>query len=270
MDKKYIVYEIKNNENGKRYIGRTGDYKNRQRVHLNLLNKNKHHSYLLQEDWNKYQPIDFVFAIIAECLTEQDSADLEEYLINQEYEKLYNISKNSRSGDLISYHPKKEEIVERMRESVIARYSTMNEQEKRDKHGQIGERNGMFGRTHSKDSRNKISSKLKGKNSGENNHMFGKKLSKERREKLSILAKQRTGCDNPFYGKNHSDAFKQRMSELKKGSKPTNSRPVLIDGAEYESVADAARTLEVCNATIIHRIKSPNNKYKNYFYKELI
>lgn len=50
--------------------------------------------------------------------------------------------------------------------------------------------------------------------------------------------------------------------------KGNQQKPVLIDNIEYESVSYAARQLNVCAATIIHRIKSKNKKYNEYFYKE--
>lgn len=48
------IYKIENKINGKVYIGESLDIDNRIKTHIRDLNNNKHHSYKLQEDWNKY------------------------------------------------------------------------------------------------------------------------------------------------------------------------------------------------------------------------
>lgn len=47
---------------------------------------------------------------------------------------------------------------------------------------------------------------------GSNNHMFGKTLSEERRKQSS-----HPGEMNPFYGKNHTDATRKKISDQNKG-----------------------------------------------------
>ena len=56
------------------------------------------------------------------------------------------------------------------------------------------------------------------------------------------------------------------IREKSKGRRPPNVREVIIDGETYISATDAAKQLNVCVATILHRIKSPNPKYTKYFY----
>ena len=58
------IYKIENKINGKVYIGESLDINRRWQVHLDDLNNNKHHSYKLQDDWNKYSENDFEFTII--------------------------------------------------------------------------------------------------------------------------------------------------------------------------------------------------------------
>ena len=53
--------------------------------------------------------------------------------------------------------------------------------------------------------------------SGENGPFYGKEHSEKVKEKLSRLASKRTGKDNPFYGCEHSDETKKELSEFRKG-----------------------------------------------------
>lgn len=64
--------------------------------------------------------------------------------------------------------------------------------------------------------------------SGPNNSFYGKKHSDETKEKIANAARSRipwnkgksvgAGVDNPFYGKKHSDESKKDMSNAKKGA----------------------------------------------------
>jgi len=61
------IYQIRNLNNGKRYIGSTlRNFKGRWKVHKSLLNNNKHSNKHLQLSWNKYGEKSFVFEILFE------------------------------------------------------------------------------------------------------------------------------------------------------------------------------------------------------------
>jgi group I intron endonuclease len=64
MDKLKCIYSIISVSNGKRYIGSTTDYTRQKRVHLCNLKNGKHHSYKLQNNYNKYGPDNLVFEVI--------------------------------------------------------------------------------------------------------------------------------------------------------------------------------------------------------------
>ena len=121
----------------------------------------------------------------------------------------------------------------------------------------------MYGRTHTDKVKKIFSVMHKG-----NTYCLGKKASQETKEKMSVIASERLGEKNPFFGKHHSEETKQKLRENKYGTIPTNAREILIDGELYKSVAEAGRKLNVCAPTIIHRIKSPNPKFANYFYAD--
>ena len=59
------IYKIENKVNRKVYIGESLDIEVRWIKHIEDLNNNKHHSYKLQSDWNKYGDNNFEFTIIA-------------------------------------------------------------------------------------------------------------------------------------------------------------------------------------------------------------
>lgn len=72
---------------------------------------------------------------------------------------------------------------------------------------------GYGGRTHSDETKRKISESGKGKHSGESHYCFGKSLSEETKRKIS---ESTSGINNPMYGKKHSDETRKKISELAK------------------------------------------------------
>lgn len=65
LSKSHGIYFITNKINGKKYVGSTCDsFLNRLYRHRNLLSKNKHHCFHLQNAWNKYGGSNFLFKIV--------------------------------------------------------------------------------------------------------------------------------------------------------------------------------------------------------------
>lgn len=89
MEKISCIYRILNIKNTKSYIGSAIDFNRRKRRHLNLLRNNNHHSFKLQNSFNKYGEENFIFEIL-EIVTdieniikiEQKWIDLEIPLLN--------------------------------------------------------------------------------------------------------------------------------------------------------------------------------------------
>ena len=73
-----------------------------------------------------------------------------------------------------------------------------------------------------------------------------------------------SGENNPFFGKQHSEETKKKLSEIRKGKKPTNMKQVIIDDIIYESLAEASRQIGIPSPTILWRINSKNKKYEKY------
>ena len=70
------IYQIKNKVNGNCYIGSTVNPKNRWLQHRNELRKKDHHSFILQNAWNKYEEHNFEFCILIQC-NKKDMIDYE-------------------------------------------------------------------------------------------------------------------------------------------------------------------------------------------------
>ena len=85
------IYEIRNTVNNKIYIGSTIDFKQRSATHKSKLRKNKHHSIILQNAWNKYGQDNFVFNII-ENVPSELLQEIEQKYINEQNPS-YNIGK---------------------------------------------------------------------------------------------------------------------------------------------------------------------------------
>lgn len=60
------IYIITNSKNNKVYIGESLNIKNRWELHIEQLNNNQHHSYKLQDDWNKFGVENFKFEVVEE------------------------------------------------------------------------------------------------------------------------------------------------------------------------------------------------------------
>lgn len=166
------IYCIENIITNKRYIGQSVDIYSRWSHHRSELNNHTHDNNYLQKSWDKYGEDNFKFYIIEKCL-KQELDDKEIYYINQ-YKTLnrdygYNLKEGGQSG-LIS-----EESNEKRKASLRKYYSSNPEAKKQSSDAAyrqwsnpkikakiMGENNGMYGKTHTKEAREKISQAQKG------------------------------------------------------------------------------------------------------------
>lgn len=86
------IYKIVNNVNGRVYVGRSSDIEARWLEHKKALNKKKHFSKELQNDWDTYGKDSFSFEIVEKC-SYIDIKYKELYYIFQ-FENAYNIISN--------------------------------------------------------------------------------------------------------------------------------------------------------------------------------
>lgn len=89
------IYQIKNTENGKVYVGSAVNIKQRWRTHKSDLNSSKHHSGKLQNAWNKYGESCFEFSILEYVQSKND-------LVSREQEWMSNLNAAGENGYNIS------------------------------------------------------------------------------------------------------------------------------------------------------------------------
>lgn len=181
MDKTYNIYTITNLVTNKKYLGITSDLKKREYRHFYELRRNKHHCIYLQRSFNKHGEQNFVFEVLFGSLSKEKAEKIEKMYLNEHYDNIYNTSKQSGGGDLISYHPNLEGIKAKHSKNGKERWENMSEDEK-EAHAERyrGENNPMFGNTHSPEARKKISEAHKGKT-----------FSSERRKQMSEIQNKR-------------------------------------------------------------------------------
>lgn len=272
------IYKIINKINKKYYVGSSQNIEHRWIIHRSHLNTQEHINIFLQRAWNKYGADNFEIQIIENCdgYTRDQIFMVEQKYLNSLDNMTYNLSRLAKGGDNLTHHPDRDNIIARMTASVIARYSSMSDEDWDSfSKSKMGEKNGMFGKTHTEESRQAISENNKKFYSENDNYIegktfeevFGKEEAQRRKTILSEAASQRVGDKNPFYGKEHTEETRQVISEKRLGNySGTQNNPVSINGKYYRSVGVASKELNILPATIRWRVLSKNKKFVNYQY----
>ena len=241
------IYRIKNLKNKKCYYGSSKNIEKRWRTHLNNLKNGKHHNVHLQRSWDKYGEDNFVFELVEEC-GETILLELEQKYLDLNPE--FNIGVKSSGGDNLTKNPNKEAIVYKMTQSVRKRYELMSEDERKEKHSQPMDKNPNW----------------KGGTSFKYCEC-GLKISPNNNS--CINCRDKSGEKNPFFGKQHTEETKNRLSEKRKGTyNGEQNIPIIIDNMEYRSAGEASKILDIPMVTIRWRVKSKNKKFDNYKYKD--
>jgi len=159
------VYKITNILSERYYIGYSTNINKRFKTHRYKLRNNIHDNLFLQRAYNLDGEDKFQYEIIHICESVDEAKVIElQYLTDLTIrDKLYNLHFNNSGGDLLTYHPNKEEIRERINKSHSETISKMTIEERKEKYGKVGEKNGMYGKTHTEEVRNKISEINKGR-----------------------------------------------------------------------------------------------------------
>ena len=258
------VYKISNILSGRYYIGYSTNINRRFTVHRSKLKQKCHDNIFLQRAYNLDGEDKFIYEIIHNCDTEETAKEIElQYLTDLSIrEYLYNLNFNNSGGDLLTNHPYKEKIRQQIINSYKETLSKMTPEERKAKYGKCGERNGMFGKTHSDEVR-KMNSELKKGNT----NFKGCKHREESKQKMSEIRKNKnTGENNSFFGKHHSEETKQKIREKNIGNIPPSNKEITIDDFFYISISEAGRQLNIPATTILWRLNSKNPKFENYKY----
>jgi len=241
------IYRIKNLVNNKCYYGSSKQIEKRFDRHKRELKNNIHINCILQRAWDKYGENNFIFEIVEECdinvllETEQKYLDLQPD---------YNIGIKSSGGDNLTKNPHKDKIVKKMTESVKRRYNLMTDEEKKEKHSKPMETNPNW----------------KGGTSFKYCEC-GVKISSINNS--CINCRDKSGVNNPFFGKQHAEETKKKLSEKRKGTyNGEQNLPIIINNVGYRSAGEASKILNIPMVTIRWRVKSKNKKFNNYKYKD--
>lgn len=190
------IYKIRNKINEKYYVGSSINVERRWGEHQRGLNEGSYNKFnpYLQNAWNKYGRENFIFKIAEEIENEGDLRSIEQEYLDKGFELgiLYNTARIAGGGNL---------------------GPEVNQRISKNHADQWGINNPMYGKHHTEETCAKISKNnargFSGKHhtegslakmSGENNPMYGK-----------------TGKDNPFYGRHHTEEWKQKESKRKSG-----------------------------------------------------
>lgn len=239
------IYAIKNTINGKLYVGSAKNLKKRFLRHMSDLRRGVHSSIKLQRSYDKHGLHCFEFIVLEYIENCDDLLVIEQGWIDSlnTIKCGYNIAP-ANGGDILSNHPNRLEIIERIRKGVHDTLSRMTETERKYKFGNRGSANGMFGKTHSEKVKQNMRDRTVTEETRRRMSEGRKKFFVENpdaRKRLSDDASKRTGEDNPFFGKTHSDHTKNLISKANLGRMPKNTIPVVFRGISYKSLSEASR-----------------------------
>ena len=175
------IYCIENIVNNKKYIGQSKNINDRWRRHKSELNRGNHDNDYLQKSWNKYGESNFSFYILDNCnLSELD--EKEKYYIDFYKTLDRNYGYNLKSGGQNNGSIASEYVRQKMSSSLKQAYA--KNKELKDKRRQdalnqwanpelkdkiSGKNNGMYGKHHSDEAKQKMSEKKKGRPSSKRN-----------------------------------------------------------------------------------------------------
>lgn len=250
------VYKILAKDTGQFYIGSSKDSKKRFKRHLKELKEKKHYNKNFQSYYDSNGADNLELIILKDNITRSEAYEEEDRLLKlySKNDLLINIAINSRFGNVLSRHPDRKRIIQKITDSIIERSKNFTEEDHK-----------------------KMSEKTSGKNNG--NYKTGKYVNiihycdicgKELKTPgatrcISCRQKLRTGNKNSFFGKHHTketlDKIKKTKSTLPKVL-PNNSIKCSVDNVIYESYADAGRKLGIPLSTVKHRCLS--KKFPNY------
>lgn len=247
----YKVYRV--NVGDDFYIGCTSNYAQRRIVHRSLLKHNNHFNSKLQSAYNSLDVKECSVEILHTFDTMEEALNKEQELIELNKDIPACTNMNLGSNTWIGYENTNLRK-ENMSKGMMTYYESMTEEERTAKYGRRGALNGMYGKTHSEETKAKC--RINIKKAQEAN--IGRVFSEGHKAKIREHAVKRVGEKNPFFGKQHSEETKAKLSAINKGKIPKSARKVIADGKEFLSVSECARHYCITYNAAVFRIKSSN------------
>jgi len=238
-----VIYIIENTLNNKKYVGSSKNFNKRKTQHFSTLKLGTHHNAYLQRAYNKYGKAVFTCYVVEDNV--KDLFEREQSWID-ELSPEYNIG-SVGGGDNLSKHPDKENILARRSKTQLANNALLTEEEKSLKWGKLGESNPNW----------------KG---GVSKSYCSCGTSKAITAISCSDCRDRTGVNNPFYGKKHSEETKRKLSEKALGRLPGNAKEVSAEGVLYPSASAAARAYSLTVGAMSYRATSSAKKWEEFFY----
>ena len=268
-----IIYEIKNKINGKIYIGQHSS---------DELESYWGSGKLIKRAIDKYGIENFERTILERCSTKDELNEREKYWIKEKSSLVngYNLTDGGTGGDNSKFIDYSDEWVEKQKQNTKNYWNNLSDEDRNNRSQKvIGEKNPMFGKNgfwkgkkipkeiiqKSVDNRRRYVGEQNPNWKGGTSFKYcecGVKIAPINNS--CINCRDKSGVNNPFFGKQHSEETKKKLSEKRKGKKPTNMTQVQIDDIVYESLAEASRQTGILSSTILWRLKSKNSKYENY------
>lgn len=225
-DKKWCVYVHTNKINSKRYVGITG---RKTDVRWGF-NGNGYKGQVFFHAIDKHGWGNFEHEIITEGVSEQEAKLLEIELISKYNSNSSQYGYNVTGGGDGLFNPTDE-----IRKNISKRVS--------------GEKNPMFGKTHTEEVRHRLKILARDR-VGEKSPRYGKTFTREQKEKIrASLEGKFHGDKNHFYGEKHDYETRKRLSiiaiENNKKYGNNNAKTVVCNGKEFHSVKKCAEYYEV-------------------------
>ena len=209
------IYCIENKINGRKYYGSSVYVEERMIRHLKELRAKRHHNIFLSRAFEKYGEENFNFYIVEEThYSDRDHLlQLEQKYIDENVGG-YNMAP-ANGGDLLTNHPNKEDIIRRATESNKKRNSELSEEEHRKKFVKYGEDNPNW------------------RNGGvcRKKCPICNEVRIESKYKTCANCRDRTGENNPFYGKKHSE---ESLNKMRESQNERYKNVPKLDPSEYD------------------------------------
>lgn len=230
------IYYIKNLENDKSYIGSSKNIEKRFKQHLNSLRNGKHINVHLQRSYDLHGEDKFEFGILEET---SELFIREEFYIKQiDVSDLYNLG-SVGGGDNLTNHPNKEDIIFRMRQTIVEKYKNASLEDK---------------------------IKLSNRMTGCSNPNYGNQWTKIQRLAASTRCVDRYN-DSPEVKYKISETLKNNwkcMTNEEKMKVSPTIRKIKIGDTVYFGMNHAAAETGINAYTIRYRAKSP--KFEEYSF----